>query len=68
MQKYYAIKTPKDQLVINILEITEGWAWAEFYSIQETRRKYVQPSEVPPDWITSCKCSGFKCVEIKEVA
>jgi len=65
-EKRFAIKTPEYGLVVNILEISEGWAWAVFYQNQGKEYRDTPPSKVPPDWINALKERGYRCVEVFE--
>jgi hypothetical protein len=62
--KRFAIRHPKGNLLLNILEVSEGWAWAVFYMNQV--KEYHLPSDVPPDWIKALRESGYRCVEMIE--
>lgn len=60
----WGLERPNGHIVLNILEATEMWVWALFYSRQYWKRKQVHPSQVPPDFITCCKAQGYRAVKL----
>ena len=60
----YVIQHPNGDILSNILEITELWAWAVLYRRQGKGRDNVSASMVPPDWIQGLKDVGYKTMQV----
>lgn len=61
----WAIISSKGDLIYNILECSEDWAWAVFYHNQKSKKpRNTLPSQVPPDFINALKELGYKAVRL----
>jgi hypothetical protein len=60
----YVIQHPSGEILGNILEITELWAWAVLYRRQGKGRENVSASMVPPDWIQGLRDVGYRAMQI----
>lgn len=60
-KKYYYIVAPTGEVIVNVLEVTELWAWAVF-------GKFKAPSNIPRCYIQSREDQGYQCfsVELKQ--
>lgn len=63
-RKMYAVREPNGFLANNILEISEAWAWAIFYSRRKYRLKVLPPSKIPQDAIQAFKEQGYGVIPL----
>ena len=65
-EKRFAIKHPEGWLVVNVLELSEQFAWAEFYR-RTGNEEIASWGKAPPDWIVARLEKGYSCVQVPEV-
>jgi len=59
--KMYYLVSSKNEIIGNILEVSEPWCWARFWQRQNKKNKNAIPANVPPDWINGLKEIGYSC-------
>ena len=61
----WAIKGKDGKLITNVLEISEGWAWAVLYA--NCGHPYTFPNHIPPSFLEEKKAAGLHAVQMMEV-